>query len=312
MIHLALPYASRLAIAMPNSRSSHDVPTPQSGGLFLYGAVLLSTLSACLWHPEWFKPMVSILLPALALAVIGWIDDRRGLPAILRLTAFAGVALFTVQTISFSVHFLLAAFVLLVLINVTNFMDGIDGMVVVEFVPMLVMFAVLATLGFFGEMQGLLAIALAGGLLGFFIFNRPKAKIFLGDSGSLVVGFLGGLLLLECADRNGWLVALILPSYFLADAGLTLLRRALRGEKVWHAHREHFYQQAFDYGQSNWLIILRVALCNLGLCAFAYIAMGAPAPILLMACIASGALVCLLLFTLARPAVMAASSRDNG
>lgn len=310
-IRRALPYASRIAVAVPNDRSSHDVQTPQCGGLFLFGAVVLSAFSACVLHPDWLKPMVGTLLPALALAVIGWIDDRRGLAVIARLLAFTCIAIVTALMVSFSFHFLIVAFVLLVMINITNFMDGIDGMVVVEFVPMLAMFAVLAALGFYGEVLGALAIALAGGLLGFFLFNRPKAKIFLGDSGSLVVGFLGGLFLLECADRNGWLVALILPTYFLADAGLTLLRRAIRGEKLWRAHREHFYQLAFDSGQSNWSIILRVALCNLGLCAFAYIAMGGSTLSLLIACVASGALVCLLLFTLARQTRMAALSRDN-
>ena len=311
-IRRALPYASRLAVAVPNDRSSHDVPTPQCGGLFLFGAVVLSAFSACVLHPDWLKPMVGTLLPALALAVIGWIDDRRGLAVIARLLAFTCIAIVTTLMVSFSFHFLVVAFVLLVMINITNFMDGIDGMVVVEFVPMLAMFAVLAALGFFGEVLGALAIALAGGLLGFFLFNRPKAKIFLGDSGSLVVGFLGGIFLLECAEYNGWMVAMILPSYFLADAGLTLLRRALRGERIWKAHREHFYQQAFDSGQSNWSIILRVALCNLWLCAITYGAMGESVLTLLIACIAGVGLVFLLLVTLARPTRPVAVSRDNG
>lgn len=310
MIHFVLPYASRLAVAVPNMRSSHQVSTPQSGGLFLFLAILVSSFAIYFWYPNWALPMAEILLPASALCLIGWVDDRFGLSVGIRLIAFSCVALVSALSGFFSTHFLLSAFVLLVLINVTNFMDGIDGMLVVEFVPMLVMFAVLAMVGLFGVMQGFLAIGLAGALLGFFIFNRPKAKIFLGDSGSLVVGFLGGMFLLECAERNGWTVALILPAYFLADSGLTLLLRALRGEKVWCAHREHFYQQAFDSGQLNWSIILRVALCNIGLCAFAYVALGAATPILFLACIASLALVGLLLYTLVRPTRAVVVSQD--
>ena len=254
--------------------------------------------------------MAGTLIPALALAVIGWIDDRRGLPVSVRLIGFSGICLLASVNANFSVHFLLAAFVLLVLINVTNFMDGIDGIVVVEFVPMLITFSALAVLGLFGEMLGALAIALAGGLLGFFCFNRPKAKIFLGDSGSLVVGFLAGVFLLEITRQNGWLAAIILPAYFLADAGLTLLRRAMRRERVWRAHRDHFYQQAFDSGQSNWSIILRVLLCNVALCAFAYMTMGAPLHLAIIALAASGAIVALLLHSLYRPSRIVATPED--
>ena len=312
VIRLALPYASRLAVAVPNDRSSHDVPTPQSGGLFLFGAVILSAFSACVLHPDWLKPMVGILLPTLALSVIGWIDDRRGLAVIARLLAFTCIAIVSAFMVPFSIHFLVAVFVLLVMINVTNFMDGIDGMVVVEFVPMLAMFAVLAALGLFGKVHGVLAVALAGGLLGFFLFNRPKAKIFLGDSGSLFVGFLGGIFLLECADYNGWLVTIILPSYFLADAGLTLLRRALRGERIWKAHREHFYQLAFDSRQSTWSIIFRVFSCNITFCLLAYVTIDAPLPFAIIAIVVSVTLICLLLFSLSRTSPSVKISRDAG
>jgi UDP-N-acetylmuramyl pentapeptide phosphotransferase/UDP-N-acetylglucosamine-1-phosphate transferase len=210
--------------------------------------------------------------------LIGWLDDRRGLSVLLRLSIFSGIsiayAIFRAPTlnglISPDLGIALSACFLLVMINVTNFMDGIDGMVVVEFVPMSLFFAYLTAGGVMSPLYGFQATIIAGGLLGFFIFNRPKAKIFLGDSGSLVVGFIVGILLLELSEKQGPHAILFLPLYFFCDAGLTLLRRLLRGEAIWKAHREHFYQQAFDNGQSNWSIIIRVALCNIVLCALFY------------------------------------------
>ena len=310
MIRFGLPYASLLAIAVPNARSSHVVPTPQSGGLFVFAAVFISAINIVAFDPNRLMPMAGILIPCLGLAVIGWFDDRRGLPVILRLLAFSCIALITALTGLFSTHFLLVAFFLVILINVTNFMDGIDGMVVVEFVPMLVMFAILSAIGHFNEMSGLLAISLAGALLGFFIFNMPKAKIFLGDSGSLVVGFMGGLFLLEFAERAGWMTALILPAYFFADACLTLLLRILNGERIWQAHRKHYYQQAFDSGQSNWSIIGRVIFCNMALCVIAYMTIGAPLQIAISALATSVVVVCLLMFSLARRSRPATMSKD--
>ncbi len=277
MIWLGLPYASRLALAVPNSRSSHDTPTPQSGGLFLALTIVLA-LVFCGWNQNFLIDLFPILLLIISLTLIGWLDDRRGLPVLLRLSLFSGIsiayAFFRAPTlngfISPYLGIFLSACFLIVMINVTNFMDGIDGMVVAEFVPMSVLIAILTGGGVIGPLYGFQAIIIAGALLGFFIFNRPKAKIFLGDSGSLVAGFIAGILLLELSEKQGPHAILFLPLYFLCDAGLTLLRRLLRGEAIWKAHREHFYQQAFDNGQSNWSIIIRLALCNIVLCALFY------------------------------------------
>jgi len=279
LIKFALPLAARLAIAIPNARSSHKVPTPQSGGLFLSATIiLLGAVIAIAW-PDMQTSIIVVLITITLLAMMGWCDDRWGLPVWFRLLCYTSVSLAYAiyQDHSFLglvnspwLGHVLAAFFVLSMINVTNFMDGIDGMVVAEFVPMLVMLVVLAALGRFGPLSGFLAASLAGALLGFFVFNRPVARIFLGDSGSLVVGFLSAVLLLEFARDYGAALAVILPLYFLTDAGLTLARRILRGERFWIAHREHFYQRAIDSGQSNWSIIGWVAVCNVGLSALAF------------------------------------------
>ena len=310
MIRLGLPIAARLSIAIPNARSSHDIPTPQSGGLFLVASLLLCGLGFAFVYPDVRIELMVILSACLVLNLMGWADDRYGLAIWTRFLTYAGISFAYGFSREFSflgpgidswVSSLLAALFLLVLINVTNFMDGIDGMVVVEFVPMLSLVAFLSLLGTVGTCFGFLATALVGALLGFFLFNRPKAKIFLGDAGALVVGFLAGVILLELANNHGFILALLLPLYFFCDAGLTLLRRIFRGERFWEAHREHFYQRALDAGQSNWSIIARVAILNSLLSLIVYITLKTPAPNLLLACSIGCALTSVLLWKFFKP-----------
>ncbi len=106
-------------------------------------------------------------------------------------------------------------------------------------------------------------LALLAGALGFLWWNWHPARIFLGDVGSVPLGFLIGWLLLVLAKNGHWQAALILPLYYLADATITLIRRALRGEKVWQAHREHFYQQAVRRGLSHADVVRHVLALNL-------------------------------------------------
>ena len=96
----------------------------------------------------------------------------------------------------------------------------------------------------------LVALALCGAMIGFAPFNRPVARLFLGDVGSLPIGLLLGWLLVVLAGSGHFAAALLLPLYYLADATITLLRRLANGEPVWQAHRSHFYQRAMDNGFS--------------------------------------------------------------
>ena len=149
-------------------------------------------------------------------------------------------------------------------INLYNFMDGIDGITGVE----------TASVGLGLGMVGLIAgqadllppgLVLAAAACGFLVWNWHPAKLFLGDSGSVPLGYLLGWLLLVAAARGLWAPALILPLYYLADATITLGRRAAKGEKVWHAHRQHFYQRAVAAGASHHAVALGVGACNAGL-----------------------------------------------
>jgi UDP-N-acetylmuramyl pentapeptide phosphotransferase/UDP-N-acetylglucosamine-1-phosphate transferase len=285
LINYFLPVLAHHSLSYPNERSTHTVPTPQIGGIFILpvfiiGLICLSIFSSSSVNLASVGPLI---FGALILGILGWADDRRGLPVLIRLLVHIGViaALFTlgvIQPLDISglsgLNYLLSGFILISFINITNFMDGIDGLIVAEFSPMLVLILVLCLFSFTGRFSGQsdmsalnsMPAPLLGSLLGFFVFNRPIARIFLGDVGSLPIGFLMGVLLLNYAREFGIVAAVILPLYFLVDASWTLLVRLKRGEKIWLAHRQHFYQRAFDAGQGNYSILIRVVCCNIVLC----------------------------------------------
>ncbi len=139
--------------------------------------------------------------------------------------------------------------------NLVNFMDGIDWMTVAEVVPLTATVALLGLSGTIPSSSTILAFALLGATLGFAPFNKPVAKLFLGDVGSLPIGLLLGWLLLRLAGAGEIVAALLLPLYYVADASFTLVRRIAAGEPFWQAHRSHFYQRAGDLwrlAQPSW------------------------------------------------------------
>jgi UDP-N-acetylmuramyl pentapeptide phosphotransferase/UDP-N-acetylglucosamine-1-phosphate transferase len=152
-----------------------------------------------------------------------------------------------------------------------NFMDGLDLMTVAETVPITAALAALGLFGFLPPPAIVLSLALCGAMVGFAFFNRPVATLFLGDVGSLPIGLLLGWLLLLLAGSGARTAAILLPLYYLADSTITLIRRAIKGESVWQAHRSHFYQRATDGGFSVTDVVSRVFVVNLGLCSLALV-----------------------------------------
>ncbi|SHK75328.1 MraY family glycosyltransferase [Paraburkholderia terricola] len=239
--------AWRLATDVPNERSLHTLPTPRVGG---WGIIPVSVLAMLIATPTiWLAAVL-----AAALAAVSQIDDRRGLPARVRFAAhFAAVAVFVWAHPAPAPLWLLAglSFLLLWLVNLYNFMDGADGLA-----------GGMSLFGFAGYALGaaisghpspeltLASGSVAGAAAGFLIFNFHPAKIFLGDAGSIPLGFLAGAFG-YWGWSNGvwpiWFPALVF-SPFIGDASVTLLRRLLRGEKIWQAHREHYYQRMVQYG----------------------------------------------------------------
>jgi UDP-N-acetylmuramyl pentapeptide phosphotransferase/UDP-N-acetylglucosamine-1-phosphate transferase len=270
------PLWRHYAMARPNARSSHKEPTPQGGG----SAVLLGLFCFVALSPLVGLPTIPFptLLAALLLGVVGAIDDIRVLPPAPRLAVQVFAVIVVVASLPADFHALdplpwwlergLLAVGLLWFVNLTNFMDGIDWMTVGEVVPLTAALAVCAAFGFIPSEVGFGAAALCGALVGFAPFNRPVARLFLGDVGSLPIGLITGWLLIRLAEHH-LAAALLLPLYYLADATITLARRFLRGERVSEAHRCHFYQQAVDDGVPVREVIAQVVLLNLALIALA-------------------------------------------
>jgi len=262
LIVLLKPFLARYALARPGVRSSHTIPTPQGGGIAVVGSVLAVVLAAMAAGIAGFRDpwAFGLVVALLVLAATGALDDVRPLPVLPRLLlqfAAAAALVFTLPGDVRALPWLPAAVerMLLVVglvwfINLTNFMDGIDWMTVVEAVPVL---TAIALIGLFAGSAAVsltlpVTLALLGAVLGFAPFNRHVASLFLGDVGSLPIGAaLGWLLILLSADGH-LAAALILPLYYLADATSTLYRRWRRGERLSEAHRTHFYQLALARG----------------------------------------------------------------
>jgi UDP-N-acetylmuramyl pentapeptide phosphotransferase/UDP-N-acetylglucosamine-1-phosphate transferase len=220
-----------------------------------------------------------VMAAAFCVAVVGMIDDLQSIPVVPRLFLQLAAVSFLfaafpsqmriIEALPISLERTLLILGLLWFINLVNFMDGLDWMTVAEMLPMTIALAALAFLGEAPSDILPVALALAGALLGFAPFNRPVARLFLGDVGSLPIGLLTGWCLIELASRHHVAAALTLPLYYLADATITLFRRLVNGERFWDAHRSHFYQQATDNGLSVRQIVANVFLLNLVLAGLA-------------------------------------------
>lgn len=268
----------RQIMDLPNERSSHTLPTPRGGGLATTPAMALMLLATLYGG----APLGALGLGALALMAVSWIDDRKGLPAAPRFAAHALVAAGFLAWIESHgpiflgllpgwADFTLALLGWLWFVNLYNFMDGIDGITGIETACLGAGIALVAALG---TAEPLLPPALVTAAVGaaFLLFNWHPAKLFLGDSGSVPFGFVLGGLLIALAQAGQLAAALILPAYYVADATITLVRRALNGEKVWQAHRKHFYQRAVQGGKRHDQVALAIAAGNVLLIACAVLA----------------------------------------
>jgi len=281
-----LRYLRRRLLDFPNERSSHAVPTPKGAGLAVIPVVLVAWAAANHGLTGTFIPW--LLGGALALGLVSWIDDKRGLSQLVRLAAQAlvvGILLYlwpherlVLQGAApFWLDRLFTALAWIWFINLFNFMDGIDGISGVETMALGLGASLVFGAAGGAPVFGLFGAAIAGAALGFLWWNWQPAKVFLGDVGSVPLGLMLGWLLLELAAAGQWAAAIILPLYYLADSGLTLARRALRGENFFQAHREHFYQKAVINGQSHAAVSGLIGAANVGLIAMALVSMINPA-----------------------------------
>jgi UDP-N-acetylmuramyl pentapeptide phosphotransferase/UDP-N-acetylglucosamine-1-phosphate transferase len=306
LIRLLLPILQRHTLAHPNVRSSHKAPTPQGGGYAVIGATVVVGAALAVFNGA-PSSLWLVLAATVVLAAVGAVDDMRHIAVMPRLglqlvatvilLAALPTALRIVPALPFWFERGLLALALLWFVNLVNFMDGIDWMTVAEAVPMTAGLALFGAMGVVPSEEAMAALALCGAMLGFAPFNKPVARLFLGDVGSLAVGLLLGWLLVLLAGGGHIAAALLLPLYYLADATTTLLRRLMNGEPVWQAHRTHFYQRATDNGFSVMQIVARVFVLNVALAVLAAATLLAPTVLVqAMALFAGCALVALLLY----------------
>ncbi len=236
-----------LAMDHPNQRSLHQRPIPRTGGLGLMLGVVVG------WWLSGVRLPLSLWAGALLLVGVSFADDRLDLPAALRFGLHLVVAGWLAGSLGLDgVWLVLALLSTGWMTNLYNFMDGADGlaggMAVIGFSALAAAFQLQGESGW-----ALAAVTVAVAAGGFLLFNWPPARVFMGDAGSVPLGFL--------AAAFGWLgfaqhlwpvwLPLLLFLPFIADASVTLLRRGLRGEKVWQAHREHYYQRLIRMGWSH-------------------------------------------------------------
>jgi UDP-N-acetylmuramyl pentapeptide phosphotransferase/UDP-N-acetylglucosamine-1-phosphate transferase len=301
LIVLLMPLLARYALARPNARSSHRAPTPQGGGIAIVVVMALIT-SLCTYFMSF--PIVTItcvLVATVALAVVGAIDDIVTLRAMPRLFCqiAASIAVLAVLPASYrivdSVPLILERGVLVVglvwFINLVNFMDGLDWITVAEVIPLCAGLVLFAILGFIPPYAGIIACALGGSTLGFAPFNRPVARLFLGDVGSLPLGLVLGWLLVIVACNGHIAAAILMPLYYVADASITLGLRLSRGERVWEAHRTHYYQQATTNGHTVIGVVGAVFKTNITLLGLAVMSALAHSVIASVLAVVAGAIV---------------------
>jgi UDP-N-acetylmuramyl pentapeptide phosphotransferase/UDP-N-acetylglucosamine-1-phosphate transferase len=249
----------------PNARSLHTQPTPRSGGLAILAAVYVCGIAAIYWFAMPADTYYGLIGgSSLLIAGVSYLDDRFKLPSSVRfivhtlaaaLITFGGLVISRLELpgLEFSLPYWIAVIFTLLfvvwMLNLYNFMDGMDGiaggMAVFGF----------GTFAVFGLLAGatlfsVLNLIIAAAALGFLVFNFPPARIFMGDVGSSTLGFLAAALSLW-GVRDGifpfW-IALLVFSPFIVDATVTLLRRLWRRERVWHAHKTHYYQRLVQAG----------------------------------------------------------------
>jgi UDP-N-acetylmuramyl pentapeptide phosphotransferase/UDP-N-acetylglucosamine-1-phosphate transferase len=311
LIWLLQPFWQRYALAKPNSRSSHKVPTPQSGGIAVIAVTVTIVALATALTPGMAADtwrLVVVLTGAVALAIVGAIDDLRALEAVPRLllqTAAVALVIAALPPDLRIIHALpwwVERAIILVggvwFVNLVNFMDGVDWMTVAEIFPVTAGLALFGLMGALPQDATLVALAVCGAIIGFAPFNRPVARLFLGDVGSLPLGLLLGWLLTLLAGGGHLAAALLLPLYYLADATITLSRRLATGQPVMQAHRTHFYQRAMHGGFSVYQIVGRVFLVNIILLGLAAATVLAPSftlqlVALALGCVLVGALLCI-------------------
>jgi UDP-N-acetylmuramyl pentapeptide phosphotransferase/UDP-N-acetylglucosamine-1-phosphate transferase len=256
---------------VPNERSSHAAPTPRGGGIGIICGILFGCLALAVFDVRIFS--TGLLVPAAIVAVVGFLDDRTGrLPILLRLAGQTMAAAIVLrdwgqierlplpEPLNLGLGSFAGPITLIWIVGVTNiynFLDGIDGFAGLQ--------GVIAGVGLFAVAGptpiGWLGLAIAGGCIGFLVDNWHPAKVFMGDGGSYTLGFLiaAAPLRLPLDARSKGVFAIVLCLwFFLSDGTFTIVRRLLRRQRIWSAHRSHLYQRLVITGLRHDQVTVRV------------------------------------------------------
>lgn len=259
VVRVLLSRFARFALDEPNARSLHDRPVPRTGGIAVLAGAALSLAfgGTALWLP---------LALALVLAAISFVDDLYRLPTLARLLAHlaaASVLLWYTLSPMYMVELVVLALTVAWITNLYNFMDGSDGLAGGMSVIGFGAYALAAQLGGDAPLAAV-CVAIAAASAGFLVHNFHPARIFLGDIGSIPLGFLAGALGIVGWRNDLWPLwfPVLVFGPFIGDATVTLIRRLIRGERVWQAHRDHYYQR-----------MVRAGLGHRGTACIAYVAM---------------------------------------
>ena len=274
-------------IDMPTERGNHKLPTPKGAGIIvipfiIFSSILVFFLSDIL-SIKWLVFFISCFI----LMIISFVDDLYNLPSVLRLIVHffcVSLSLFYLkdeilvysQNIDFfkilglgaNIDFFILTFLLIFfwmwIINLFNFMDGMDGITSVQVIFLTLTTNTLSLLGYLNENFQFLSIIMLTVFLAFYNFNRPPAKIFLGDVGSIPTGYLCGLVIINgMISFNVFLPLCIIVMYYLIDTTLTLLLRIIKGENIFIAHSDHFYQKILRSGQSHRQVLLKFLVLSI-------------------------------------------------
>lgn len=263
---------SQLPMDHPNARSLHTSPTPRIGGLGMMAGLLVGTI----WLAK--GALLPVILGAVALAGISLLDDVRNLPILIRFVAHfiaAAACLLLVGLDNWALPVSMLAVVWMT--NLYNFMDGADGL---AGGMTLIGFGALALAALLGGASTLAALcaAIAAAAAAFLHFNFPPAKLFMGDAGSIPLGYLAGTLAILgiVQDIWPWWFPPLVFSPFIVDASVTLIRRGMRGEKIWRPHRSHYYQRVVMLGASHRQLALAAYALMLAMTAIAFAMLLAP------------------------------------
>jgi glycosyltransferase WbpL len=263
---------------VPNERSSHKVPTPRGGGAAITVTAMTGFAVLAALHRLDFA-VFAALAGGLAVAAVGFVDDRHALPAVVRLSAHVTAALWALawlgglpalrvggHLISLGALGTVVGLLGIVwVLNLFNFMDGIDGLAATEATFVAWCGALLTAASSASSGVAAAALILGASCLGFLCWNWAPARIFMGDVGSGYLGYVIAVLALAATRENpvalwAWL---ILGGVFFVDATVTLLRRLLRGERVYEAHRSHAYQWLARRWGSHRRVTVAVMILNL-------------------------------------------------